>query len=168
MTTQAFLGLGSNLGDRLGNLTRAVSLLGRGDAIRVVRSSRVYETDPVGGPTQPDYLNAVIEADTTLDEPRALLERCLDVEREMGRVREERWGPRLIDIDVLTFDDLEVDEPGLTLPHPRMHERGFVLVPLLELVADPVLPGGRRLKDLRLSADTFGGVRLFGPPLATG
>jgi 2-amino-4-hydroxy-6-hydroxymethyldihydropteridine diphosphokinase len=168
VTTRAFLGLGSNLGDRLGNLTTAVSLLDRDEDIRVVRSSRVYETDPVGGPEQPDYLNAVTEVETSLDEPRALLERCLDVEREMGRVRSERWGPRVIDVDVLTFDEVDVDEPGLTIPHPRMHERGFVLVPLLELVADPVLPGGRRLKDLRLSADTFGGVRLYGPPLATG
>jgi len=167
VTTAAFLGLGSNLGDRLGNLSRAVALLADGGDVRVVRSSRVYETDPVGGPEQPEYLNAVIEVGTSLD-ARPLLERCLDVEREMGRVRAERWGPRVIDIDVLTYDELDVDEPGLTIPHPRMHERGFVLVPLLELTADPILPGGRRVKDLRLSADTFGGVRLYGPPLPVG
>jgi 2-amino-4-hydroxy-6-hydroxymethyldihydropteridine diphosphokinase len=167
VTHRAFLGLGSNLGGRLANLEQAVSSLGREGEVRVVRSSRVYETDPVGGPEQPDFLNAVIEVETSLD-PHELLSRCLSVEREMGRARVERWGPRVIDIDVLTYDDVEVDEPGLTIPHPRMHERGFVLVPLLELVADPVLPGGRRVKDLRLSADTFGGVRLFGPPLAIG
>jgi 2-amino-4-hydroxy-6-hydroxymethyldihydropteridine diphosphokinase len=167
VTSHAFLGLGSNLGDRLANLEQAVSLLARDAGIGVVRSSRVYETDPVDGPEQPDYLNAVIEVETSLT-PQDLLARSLEVERDMGRVRAERWGPRVVDIDVLTYDDLEIDEPGLTIPHPRMHERGFVLVPLLELVADPVLPGGRRLKDLRLSADTFGGVRLFGPPLAIG
>jgi 2-amino-4-hydroxy-6-hydroxymethyldihydropteridine diphosphokinase len=167
VTTAAFLGLGSNLGDRLWNLSRAVALLADGGEVRIARSSRVYETDPLGGPEQPDYLNAVIEVDTSLD-ARPLLERCLNVERELGRVRAERWGPRVIDIDVLTYDELDVDEPGLTIPHPRMHERGFVLVPLLELVADPILPGGRRVKDLRLSADTFGGVRLYGPPLSVG
>ena len=167
MTSRAFLGLGSNLGDRLANLGQAVSLLGPDEDIQVVRSSRVYETDPVGGPTQPEYLNAVIEVETSLA-PQALLARCLDVERAMGRVRAERWGPRVMDIDVLTYDELEVHEPGLTIPHPRMHERGFVLIPLLELMAEPVLPGGRRLKDLRLAAETFGGVRLFGPPLAIG
>jgi 2-amino-4-hydroxy-6-hydroxymethyldihydropteridine diphosphokinase len=167
VTSRSFLGLGSNLGDRLANLGHAVSLLGRDEDVRVVRSSRVYETDPVGGPEQPEYLNAVIEAETSRS-ARDLLARCLEIEREMGRVRAERWGPRVIDIDVLTYDDLEIDEPGLTIPHPRMHERGFVLVPLLELVADPVLPGGQRVKELRLSADTFGGVRLFGPPLAIG
>jgi 2-amino-4-hydroxy-6-hydroxymethyldihydropteridine diphosphokinase len=167
VTHRAFLGLGSNLGDRMANLEQAESSLSREGEVRVVRSSRVYETDPVGGPEQPDYLNVVIEVETSLD-PRELLSRCLSVERDMGRARVERWGPRVIDIDILTYDDLEVDEPGLTIPHPRMHERGFVLIPLLELVADPVLPGGRRVKDLRLSADTFGGVRLFGPPLAIG
>jgi len=167
VTHRAFVGLGSNLGERLENLQGAVTRLGEGGDARVVRSSRVYETDPVGGPEQPDYLNAVIEVETSL-EPRALLERCLQVEWAMGRVRDERWGPRVIDLDVLTYDDLEVDEPGLSIPHPRMHERGFVLVPLLELTADPMLSGGRRVQDLRLSADTFGGVRLFAPPLRTG
>jgi 2-amino-4-hydroxy-6-hydroxymethyldihydropteridine diphosphokinase len=167
VTSRAFLGLGSNLGDRLANLGRAVSLLSLAGEIRVVRSSRVYETDPVGGPEQPEYLNAVIEVETPLA-PQDLLARSLEVEREMGRVRTERWGPRVIDVDVLTYDDLEIDAPDLTIPHPRMHERGFVLVPLLELVADPVLPGGRRVKEMRLSADTFGGVRLFGPPIAIG
>jgi 2-amino-4-hydroxy-6-hydroxymethyldihydropteridine diphosphokinase len=163
--TLAFLGLGSNLGDRLSNLQQAVDLLEVTNGIRVVRSSRVYETDPVG-PAQPDYLNAVIEVETSLSS-RALLEAALAVEQQMGRVRTERWGPRVIDVDVLTFGDREVDEPGLQVPHPRMHERGFVLAPLLELEADPPLPGGRRVATLRVGLDLVGGVRPYAPALAT-
>ena len=161
--SRAYLGLGSNLGDRLANLQRAVDLLGeRGP--RVLRSSRVYETDPVGGPEQPDYLNAVVDAETEL-EPRGLLDACLAVEAALGRVRAERWGPRVIDVDLLTYDDREVGEPGLEIPHPRMHERAFVLVPLLELDADPPLPGGRKIASLRLGALALGGVRPYAPPL---
>ncbi|HEX2032423.1 MAG TPA: 2-amino-4-hydroxy-6-hydroxymethyldihydropteridine diphosphokinase [Actinomycetota bacterium] len=162
--SRAYLGLGSNLGDRLANLQRAVDLLGE-RGVRVLRSSRVYETDPVGGPDQPDYLNAVVEAETDL-EPRPLLEACLAVEDALGRVRGERWGPRVIDVDVLTYDDRAVREPDLEIPHPRMHERGFVLVPLLELDADPPLPGGRKVASLRLGPLALGGVRPFAPPLA--
>jgi 2-amino-4-hydroxy-6-hydroxymethyldihydropteridine diphosphokinase len=163
--TLAFLGLGSNLGDRLANLQRAVDLLEATNGVRVVRSSRVYETDPVG-PAQPDYLNAVIQVKTSRS-PRALLEAALAVEQQMGRIRTERWGPRVIDVDVLTFGDQEVDEPGLQVPHPRMHERGFVLAPLLELQADPPLPGGRRVATLRVGLDLVGGVRPYAPALAT-
>jgi 2-amino-4-hydroxy-6-hydroxymethyldihydropteridine diphosphokinase len=163
VTDRAYLALGSNLGDRLANLQRAVDLLSGTAGIRVLRSSRVYETDPVG-PPQPDYLNAVIEVETGLS-ARELLTECLRAERAMGRERGKRWGPRVIDVDVLTFGDQEVDEPGLTVPHPRMHERGFVLVPLLELDADPRLPEGRRVATLRLPPETLGGVRTFAPPL---
>lgn len=164
MGVQAFLGLGSNLGDRLEHLRGAVRHLARVPGIRVVRSSRVYETDPVGGPEQADFLNAVIEADTMLT-PRDLLHACLGVEEDLGRQRGARWGPRTIDIDVLSYGDEDVFEEDLEIPHPRMHERGFVLVPLLELVADPPLPGGRRVATLRLGPDALGGVRPFGPPL---
>ncbi|MGH2661428.1 MAG: 2-amino-4-hydroxy-6-hydroxymethyldihydropteridine diphosphokinase [Actinomycetota bacterium] len=164
--TRAYLGLGSNLGDRLENLRRAVAMLAdRG--VWAVRSSRVYETDPVGGPSQPDYLNAVVEVETGIS-ARALLDTGLEVEEAMGRVRGERWGPRVIDVDVLTFGDQEIDEPGLTVPHPRMHERGFVLIPLLELDADPQLPGGRRIAGLRLGPLALGVVRPFAPPLVQG
>jgi len=159
---RAYLGLGSNLGDRLGNLRRAVALLGRRDGIRVLRTSRVFETDPVG-PPQPDYLNAVAEVETSLT-ARELLDECLAVERDIGRVRSERWGPRVIDVDLLTFDDQQIDEPGLTVPHPRMHERGFVLLPLLELDSDPPLPDGRRIAELRPGWDIASGVRLLAPP----
>jgi 2-amino-4-hydroxy-6-hydroxymethyldihydropteridine diphosphokinase len=130
----------------------------------VTRSSRVYETEPVGGPPQPEYLNAVVEVETELS-ARALLAACGAVEDELGRVRAERWGPRTIDVDVLTFGEDEIDEPGLTVPHPRMHERAFVLVPLLELDADPPLPGGRRPGDMRLQPGAVLGVHPFAPPL---
>jgi 2-amino-4-hydroxy-6-hydroxymethyldihydropteridine diphosphokinase len=158
----AFLGLGSNLGDRLANLGDAVDLLAS-HGVEVARSSRVYETEPVG-PPQPDFLNAVIEVETMMP-PRTLLRACLEVEHAMGRRRSEPWGPRVIDIDLLTYGDEEIDEPGLTVPHPRMHERGFVLVPLLELTADPMLPGGRRVATLRLGPEALGGVRPFAPAL---
>lgn len=164
MSTPSYLGLGANLGDRLANLQRAVDELAAKPGIRVVRSSRVYETEPVGGPEQPEYLNAVVEVETDLD-PHALLAACLAVEGAMGRVRTERWGPRPIDVDVLTYGTETIDEPDLTVPHPRMHERGFVLVPLAELNADPPLPGGRRLATLRLVPGAVLGVRPFAPPL---
>jgi 2-amino-4-hydroxy-6-hydroxymethyldihydropteridine diphosphokinase len=160
---RAFLALGSNLGDRLGHLRRAAVLLSERAGVRFVRSSRVYETAPVG-PPQPDYLNAVIEVETTLG-ARDLLRVCLDVEQAMGRVRGERWGPRVIDVDVLTFDDERIDEPDLVVPHPRMHERAFVLVPLLELTPDPMLPGGVRVADLRTSDGAVSDVRAVAPPL---
>lgn len=163
MATTAYLALGSNLGDRLATLKRAVELLDANPGIEVVRSSRVYETEPVG-PPQPPYLNAVLEVATEL-EPRPLLEAALAVESELGRERLERWGPRTLDVDVLTYDALEVREPDLEIPHPRMHERGFVLVPLAELTADPMLPGGRTLSGLRLGPGEVLGVRPFAPPL---
>lgn len=164
MGVQAFLGLGSNIGDRLESLRRAVRHLDRVPGIRVVASSRVFETDPVGGPEQADFLNAVIQIDTMLT-PRDLLNACLAVEENLGRQRGTRWGPRTIDIDVLTYGAEDVFEEDLEIPHPRMHERGFVLVPLLELVADPRLPGGRKVTELKLGPDVLGGVRPFGPPL---
>jgi 2-amino-4-hydroxy-6-hydroxymethyldihydropteridine diphosphokinase len=166
VSTSAYLALGSNLGDRLEHLREAVRLLHAEPGVEVVRSSRVYETEPVG-PPQPDYLNAVIEVrndGTALD----LLEACRRVEDALGRIREGRWGPRTIDVDVLTFDQETIDEPDLVVPHPRMHERGFVLVPLGELEADPMLPGGRRLASLRLAPDMVLGVRPFAPPLPVG
>jgi 2-amino-4-hydroxy-6-hydroxymethyldihydropteridine diphosphokinase len=164
--TKAYLALGSNLGDRLERLREAVRLLEEIEGVDVVRSSRVYETDPVG-PPQPAYLNAVIEVETSRS-PVELLEACRAVEDALGRIRGERWGPRTIDVDVLTFDEQTVDEPDLQIPHPRMHERGFVLVPLGELDDDPMLPGGRTLSNLRISPDAVLGVRPFAPPLPVG
>jgi 2-amino-4-hydroxy-6-hydroxymethyldihydropteridine diphosphokinase len=163
VAVSAYLALGSNLGERLATLQDAIDRLNDRPGIEVLRSSRVYETEPVG-PPQPPYLNAVIEVRTDLA-PRALLEACLSVEAELGRVRAERWGPRTLDVDVLTYDDRTVDEPDLKIPHPRMHERAFVLVPLRELEPDPMLAGGRSLRSLRLPADAILGVRPFAPPL---
>lgn len=163
VATSAYVALGTNLGDRLEQLRAAVRLLAETDGVDVVRSSRVFETQPVG-PPQPAYLNAVIEVRTTLA-PRELLEAAQAVENSLGRERAERWGPRTIDVDILTFDDRTVEEPDLEIPHPRMHERGFVLVPLAELDDDPMLPGGRRLAKIRLSPDVVFGVRPFAPPL---
>ena len=162
MAVRAFLGLGSNVGDRLATMQRALDLLGSHPRVNPLRSSRVYETDPVGGPPQPEYLNAVIEVATDLS-ARELLDACLDVERSLGRERGERWGPRTIDIDVLTYGAERIDEPNLRIPHPGLHRREFVLVPLLELDSDPALPSGRRA---RLGPDALSGVRPFAPPLA--
>ncbi len=103
----------------------------------------------VGGPEQPDFLNVVAHVRTKL-EPLDLLEAVNRVEATLGRTRDVRWGPRTIDIDILLIDDLTIDEPRLTIPHPRMHQRAFVVMPLLELVADPALPDGTRLLDVRL------------------
>ena len=157
----AFLGLGSNVGDRLATLQRAVDLLSRESGIHVERSSRVWETDPVGGPEQPDFLNAVVEVDTDL-EPFDLLAVVDRVEATLGRFRDVRWGPRTIDIDILLIDDLVLAGERLTVPHPRMHERAFVIAPLLELIPDPVLPTGIRLLDTRVTDQP---VRPHAPPL---
>lgn len=160
----AFLGLGSNLGDRLANLQRAVELLSAEQGIQVVASSRVWETDPVGGPPQPDYLNAVVQVEAEGDAHRVLAA-AQRVEAALGRERHVRWGPRTIDVDVLLFDRVESDHPELTLPHPRMLERAFVLLPLLELDPDPILPDGRRVVEQRLGASATEGARPFAPPL---
>ena len=167
MTEVAYLGFGSNLGDRLDTLQRAVDLLGAEANIEVTRCSRVWETDPVGGPPQPDFLNVVVRADVDLP-PRDLLAACQRVEAALGRVRDIRWGPRTVDIDVLLIAERAIDEPDLVVPHPRLHERAFVLMPLLEIEPDPVLPDGTRLVDVRLGPDAAGGVRVFAPPLRLG
>lgn len=131
--TRAFLGLGSNLGDRCAHLRAAVA--GVPDLVAV---SDVYETEPVGGPEdQGPYLNLVVELDTTLD-ARGLLEVCRRLEADAGRVREVRWGPRTLDVDVLWVDGHIVDDPELQVPHPRLWERRFVLAPLMELAPDLV------------------------------
>ena len=129
---RAFLGLGSNLGDRRGHLQAAVWELPD-----VVAVSPVYETDPVGGPAQEPFLNAVVELDTERS-PRQLLELAQRVEQHAGRIRRERHGPRTLDVDVLLVDDLTVDEPDLVVPHPSMWQRRFVLAPLADLAPELV------------------------------
>jgi 2-amino-4-hydroxy-6-hydroxymethyldihydropteridine diphosphokinase len=133
--TLAYVGLGSNLGDRKATIRRAVELLG------AARVSTLIETEPWGYADQPRFLNAVAELETD-EGPRALLERLLEVERALGRTREgPRYGPRTIDLDLLLYGDEVVDEPGLTVPHPHLHERRFALEPLAELAPDLEIPG---------------------------
>ncbi len=131
MTVRAYLGVGSNLGDRLAFLQSAVDGLAGTDGIEVVAVSAVYETDPVG-PEQPEYLNAVVAVDTTLP-AHSLLVVGQSLEAEAHRVRGERWGPRTLDVDVLFYGDALINEPDLVVPHPRWHERDFVLAPLADL-----------------------------------
>ena len=131
-TVRALLGIGSNLGDRLALLQAAVDGLAATPGITVVAVSGVYETDPVGGPEQPDFQNAVVAVDTVLG-VRDLLGVAQRLEREARRVRGVRWGPRTLDVDILFHGDAVVDEPDLVVPHPRWAERGFVCVPLADL-----------------------------------
>jgi 2-amino-4-hydroxy-6-hydroxymethyldihydropteridine diphosphokinase len=137
-TRRAFIGLGSNLGDRAAYLRSGVEgLATRGDVVAV---SPLYETEPVGGPRgQGPYLNMVVELATT-DPPRRLLERCRAVEEAAQRVRTERWGPRTLDADVLWVEGCTVDDADLTVPHPRLWERRFVVQPLADLAPDLVTP----------------------------
>ncbi|HYY32952.1 MAG TPA: 2-amino-4-hydroxy-6-hydroxymethyldihydropteridine diphosphokinase [Gaiellaceae bacterium] len=144
--TRAYIGLGSNLGDREMALRQALAGL---EELGAVRVSSVRETEPVGITDQPRFLNAVAELNTELA-ARDLLDRLLELERTIGRNRtkETRWGPRTIDLDLLLYGDEVIAEPGLTVPHPRLAEREFVLEPLYELAPDLVLPDGRRIEDL--------------------
>jgi len=135
---RAYLGIGSNLGDRLAYLQGAVDGLAATDGISVVAASAVIETDPVG-PEQPDYLNAVIAVDTTLT-PHELLAVCQRLEAEAERVRQERWGPRTLDVDIVLYGEETVDTPDLQIPHPRWEERDFVLAPLADLGYPGVAP----------------------------
>jgi 2-amino-4-hydroxy-6-hydroxymethyldihydropteridine diphosphokinase len=139
--TRAYVGLGANLGDREQTIRRAVDLLAATPGIQVVRVSTLRETDPVGYLDQPRFLNGAVALETTL-EPRELLEQLLAVERALGRTREgPPQGPRTIDLDLLLYGIEELDEPGLRVPHPRLHERAFVLEPLAELAPALTIPG---------------------------
>ncbi|MGZ8751420.1 MAG: 2-amino-4-hydroxy-6-hydroxymethyldihydropteridine diphosphokinase [Acidimicrobiia bacterium] len=146
---RAYLGLGANLGDRAGALQRAVNSLMRVPRVAVVAVSGVYVTEPVGGPEQPEFYNAVVAIETGLT-ARELLELAQRLETDAHRVRHQRWGPRTLDVDVLLVGDLQVDEPDLVVPHPRMWERGFVLAPLAdvapELVDVPASGGWRGVR----------------------
>jgi 2-amino-4-hydroxy-6-hydroxymethyldihydropteridine diphosphokinase len=146
---RAYVGLGSNLGEREATLWKALEGLGATEGIEVLAISSFRETEPVGVVDQPRFVNAAAALETSLS-PRELLERLLDVERSLGRHRavEERWGPRTLDLDLLLYGGESIDEPGLEVPHPRLTERAFVLEPLLELDPDLRLPDGRPLRDL--------------------
>jgi len=134
---RAYLALGSNLGDRLANLQLAVDALARVPEIQLVAASRVYETAPVGGPPQDPYLNAVVAIETNLD-PYELLHRAQQIEALAHRERSERWGPRTLDVDILLLGDVRIASDELTIPHPRMWERGFVLAPLRDVAPELV------------------------------
>lgn len=134
--SRVYLGIGSNLGDRLAHLQLAVDILVTIPGITVAAVSPVYETDPVGGPVQDDFLNAVIAIDTTLD-PNGVLLVAQAAERSARRVREEHWGPRTLDVDVLLFEGVQLNDPELMIPHPLMYDRAFVLAPLHDL--DPTV-----------------------------
>jgi len=157
---EALLGLGGNVGDVRATLDRAIALLADNKDIILRARSSDYATPPWGVTNQPPFVNLAIQVETTLP-PRALLERALEVERAFGRdrARETRWGPRTIDIDLIAYDDLVIDEPELALPHPRLFERAFVLVPLAEIVPDRVI-AGRRVKDAADAVDKGGIARL--------
>ena len=135
--SRAYLGLGSNLGDRAAHLQLAVDELATTTGVRVVAVSKVYETSPVGGPAQDDYLNAVVAIETDLN-AHQLLAVAQHLEQRAARVRTVRWGPRTLDVDVLLVGDEHVTEPDLEVPHPRLYERGFVLAPLRDVAPDRV------------------------------
>jgi 2-amino-4-hydroxy-6-hydroxymethyldihydropteridine diphosphokinase len=139
-SVRAFLGLGSNLGNRLGHLRKAVDQLRAGSRSPVTAVSRVYETEPMGGPAeQGPYLNLVVQLAVAPDaDPFRLLDECHRLEAAAGRVRTVRWGPRSLDADILYVDGVDLDHPDLTIPHPRWRERRFVLAPLAELAPDLV------------------------------
>lgn len=151
---RAWLGIGSNVGDMGSMLDRAVAGLDATPGIAVAARSCDYRTPPWGRTDQPWFLNGALAVDTSLD-PYGLLDACLSVERDLGRVRAERWGPRLIDIDVLAIEGAVVDDERLMLPHRHVRERAFVLVPLAEIAPDLVI-GGERVADALAKLDRTG------------
>jgi len=157
--TRVTIALGSNLGHRLENLQGAVDALFDAPGLDLVAVSPVYLTAPAGGPQQPDYLNAVLIAATTLP-AHAVLERCHGVEEVFGRVRHEVWGPRTLDLDIIVYGDVVSDDPELILPHPRAYERAFVLAPWHDIDPDAEIPGWGQVSDLLAKADPAGIERL--------
>jgi len=131
----AYIALGSNLGDRHKNIRDALDLLNKSGKVLVVKTSTLYETEPVGGPEQPDYVNGAAKINTAL-KPRELLLLLNDIETRLGRVRIEKNGPRTIDLDILLYENEVIDDPVLVVPHPRMHERAFVLKGLCEIAPE--------------------------------
>ena len=145
--TEVTIAFGSNLGSRLENLQGGLDALLDAPGLTLVAVSPVYQTAPAGGPPQPDYLNAVLIAATTLP-AHAVLDRCHGVEAVFGRVRDQTWGPRTLDLDIIVYGDVVSDDPELTLPHPRAHERAFVLAPWHDIDPDAEIPGWGQVSDL--------------------
>jgi 2-amino-4-hydroxy-6-hydroxymethyldihydropteridine diphosphokinase len=158
----ALIGLGSNVGDKQANIARAVALLSESGDVRLVASSHLYRTPPWGVEDQDWFVNACIAVATDLS-PRALLGRCLEIEDTMKRVRRQRWGPRIIDVDVLAYRDVQSDDPNLTLPHPRITERAFVLAPLADIAPDLEIRG-RAVAGWLADADITGVIPLDDTP----
>ncbi|SCU51386.1 2-amino-4-hydroxy-6-hydroxymethyldihydropteridinepyrophosphokinase [Staphylococcus aureus] len=145
---QAYLGLGSNIGDRESQLNDAIKILNEYDGINVSNISPIYETAPVGYTEQPNFLNLCVEIQTTLTVLQ-LLECGLKTEECLHRIRKERWGPRTLDVDILLYGEEMIDLPKLSVPHPRMNERAFVLIPLNDIAANVVEPRSKlKVKDL--------------------
>lgn len=157
-----YLGLGSNIGDRTQHLVDACATLHRHPAITVQAVSSLYHTAPVGFTAQDWFLNAVACLQTTLS-PHALLGVAQATEQQLGRVPTWRWGPRIIDLDILLYDTLQVHTPSLTIPHSALHKRRFVLVPLAELAPDVQLPSGVRVRDLLSALPEDNDVQRLGP-----
>jgi 2-amino-4-hydroxy-6-hydroxymethyldihydropteridine diphosphokinase len=155
-TTEAFIALGGNVGDVRSTFGRAIALLSDGTAVRLKARSSDYATPPWGVTDQPPFVNAVIAVDTSLS-PHDLLARAKECERVLGRdrARERRWGPRTIDLDLLAYDDLMLNDADLVLPHPRLFERAFVLVPLAEIAPDRRI-AGVRVRDALARLETSG------------
>ncbi len=153
----AYIGLGSNLGDRVGHLSRAIKELDQSEGIMIRQVSAFYETDPVGVTDQPDFINAVAEIETTLT-PRDLLKTTKTIEARQKRNRDVRWGPRTLDLDILLYDDQHIDEADLKLPHPEVRNRAFVLVPLAEIAPDLLVPGAKQVKQLLAELGEITGV----------
>ena len=164
MNRRAVIAMGSNLGDRLDYLQGGLDGLFDTPRLRFLTVSPVYQTTPVGGPEQPDYLNAVVIGESSMP-AQALLERCHSLEDAFGRVRGERWGPRTLDLDLIVYGDEVSDSPGLTLPHPRAHERAFVLAPWHDADPDAVIPGRGKVADLLAAIGTAGIARFEGAVL---
>jgi 2-amino-4-hydroxy-6-hydroxymethyldihydropteridine diphosphokinase len=154
---RAYIALGSNLEDPASQVNAGFAALSRLAVTRLIAQSALYRTAPVGYSDQPDFINAVAAVETALS-PRALLDALLAVERSHGRLRDFPNAPRTLDLDVLLYGDRQVQEPGLTIPHPRMHERAFVLAPLAEIDPHCVIPGRGTAAELLRAVDT-GGVR---------
>ena len=155
--TISYIALGSNLGDRLEHLQNGVRLIEAQRGVHISDKSRIFETEPVGGPdNQGAYLNAVVRLESRFS-ARDLLNFLLEVELMRGRVRSERWGPRTLDLDLLIHGPEIIDEPGLIVPHPRLHERAFVLEPLSDLAPNLEIPGlGTTVQDLRTRVGSAG------------
>ncbi len=158
---KAYLGLGSNLGDRRANILSAIERLNGLRGVTVLRAASLYESAPVGFTDQPRFLNTAIEIETAMP-PLELLAAAQSVEQDLGRVRTVRWGPRTIDIDILLYDGVTMDDPALTIPHPRITERAFVLLPLAELIPDCIL-NGRSVRDLAAEARPQADIEVLTP-----